>query len=225
MSVVLLLPLLLQRSKSDMRFPQKSSKSTSITSFLPALRLFFHARILLTMISTLFLPGLRACLTLLAACIAVHAPVCAQNSSSLGPRISFERIGARVCATYVLDGSHDLYRARIFAMEGHLSLSMSDLPPGKKKNMAGVTETVIDKNFTSCSTASSPSAAMRWIDQSCLSSAGICLPPRGFEVGANGRFSPLAAAEAARIFSANMAIEAGAAPSKEKSEWSFSFKP
>lgn len=146
------------------------------------------------------------------------SPALAAPEPSPGPRVSFERKGDSVCASYAIDGRHHLYRDRVFALAGPDRLPIAHLPAGASKEIAGSRETILDKPFSACAKAASPSAPLRWVDQSCLAAEGVCLPPRAFEIDASGAVRELGGAASASAFAAATAVK--------DSGWGvFSFKP
>lgn len=150
--------------------------------------------------------------------LALGAPL---DQPVLGPGASFSRHGATVCASYAKDPSFDLYHDRIFARQGSALLPLSGLPPGVSKSIAGSSESVIASAFKACATAPSASSEVQWIDQSCMSAQGVCLPPRAYAISANGAATPLDAARAAALFSDSLRPLSAKPPTDG---WSFGFK-
>lgn len=136
-----------------------------------------------------------------------------------GPPVRFSREGARVCAAYLIDGSRELYRDHVSAFSGDKRAAIEGLPAGRAKEVAGTSEILLDASFTACALAGTPSAPLNWIDQSCMRSRGICLPPRGFEIDAAGKALPLPPAKAAELFA-----KASAPPGSKLAGDGWSFK-
>ena len=142
---------------------------------------------------------------------------------TLGPAASFTRAGSRLCVLYVYDASFNLYRDRISAYQDGARLPLKDLPTGVRKSIAGVEEIVIGASFKTCVNAPSPVSDIQWIDQSCMSAQGICLPPRGFSIGADARPVPMDSSRAAMLFS--QSLHPATSPKPPQDGWSFGFKP
>lgn len=145
--------------------------------------------------------------------------------SGLGPRVLFSRQGALVCASYTLDGRHDLYRDHVFARSGPVRIPISNLPIGAPG--PGAPDLLLTQSFKACAKAPDPSAALQWIDQSCLRAEGLCLPPRAFEIKASGQAQSLEGSVASNLFSSSIADSLPQQKNKPSSEgWgSIVFKP
>lgn len=145
----------------------------------------------------------------------------AQGALASGPPVSFERRGAEVCASYALDGSRSLYRERVYAFESGARLPILGLPAGKPKVVGGERVALLESSFKACARASSSSAPAAWVDQSCATAQGVCLPPRGFEVDASGKARALAPQAAAALFAKGFAPAEGSVPGASPDGWSF----
>lgn len=153
--------------------------------------------------------------------LAASASASAQDGGN-GPDVAFSRDGAKVCASYSLNGRHDLYRDKIFAYSGATKLALSGMPKGQIKTVGGSAHTVMGKSFKACASAPSAAAPVTWIDQSCLAAEGVCLPPRALEVGSTGKPKTLGASQATSAF---MAATSAGEPPANKGWGQFSFKP
>lgn len=112
-----------------------------------------------------------------------------------GPSVAFERKGALVCARYALTARHHLYPARLAALAGSARATLKGVPAGKTSKDSP--EPFLDSPFVACAEIPGPA---RWVDQSCLAEQGVCLPPRGFVIDAQGKASALSPAQASQAF-------------------------
>jgi hypothetical protein len=136
-----------------------------------------------------------------------------------GPAVAFERRGDSVCARYLITERHHLYPKKLAAFDGSRRLAISGAPAGRSLDASS--EPVATAPFVACA-KTAPGASARWIDQSCLAAEGVCLPPRAFDVDAQGRARQLPGNQAAQAFS-----QAFLAPSSPTSQgWgALVFKP
>ena len=132
-----------------------------------------------------------------------------------GPPARFERSGDTVCASYSIDGTFELYKKRIFSQANNAALAISGLPPATPKAGAPEDEAIVHASFKACAKAPSAKDTVTWIDQSCLASQGLCLPPRGYEIDSKGQARQLDPSVVAPQFGALM----GTAGSQKNDGW------
>ena len=153
-------------------------------------------------------------------CLAIIASSSQAQTEPNGPPVHFERSGNKVCVSYVIDGNFDLYKKKIFARANNKDLKITGLPQASPRKGFTEEEAIFEKNFKACTSTPTSDSVLTWIDQSCLVSQGLCLPPRGFEVDERGKSHVMDSSVVAALFGKLVNT------SSSSNEWgAFSFKP
>lgn len=120
-----------------------------------------------------------------------------------GPAVSLRATSSSVCAHYSASSGFDLYRDSIELWSGSTRVPLRGLPPARIKTLGSGASAVrlelVDAPFSVCAALPAGEAPVAFLDQSCRSSSGECLPPRGWLIE-RGRVSPLSAQRASALF-------------------------